>query len=138
MKFNPFLSCLALTIVLLLNGKESLASQPDFQNNPNKTNQQPEPKSKFKYHEASTLSGIMLQPNRRTGTFTLKFDQQLTEPGKLEVKNSAGKVFYSGILEASKAFISRTLDIGKLYPGLYLIEVKTADTTFWKQVRVRR
>ncbi len=138
MKFNPLIVSLALAFVLWLPGKESFASQPNFQNIQNKTNQQPEPKSKYKYHEASTLSGITLQSNRRTGTFTLKFDQQLTEPGKLEVKNSAGKVFYSGVLEASKALITRTLDIGKLYPGLYLIEVKTADTTFWKKVRVRR
>lgn len=136
MKFHSSIFCILFAFILGLPVKESFGAHPNKKYLKNLISQQPDPK--YKYHQASTLSGITLQPNRRTGTFTLKFDQQLTAPGKLEVKNSAGKVFYSGILEASKELITRTLDIGKLYPGLYLIEVKTAGTTFWKKVRVRR
>ncbi|MDB5263836.1 MAG: hypothetical protein JWQ14_3119 [Adhaeribacter sp.] len=39
--------------------------------------------SKYKYHEASTLSGIMVQENKKTGTFLLKFDQLLNQTGFL-------------------------------------------------------
>lgn len=106
-------------------GKQTLAKAPD------------DP-SKYKYYEASTLSGIDLKPNSKTGTFVLKFDQQLTESGTLVIKNTAGKVLYTNLIGAGQDTLSRTMDVGKLTPGIYSIEVKTSDTTFWKKVKISR
>ena len=93
---------------------------------------------KYKFHEASTLSGIVVQPNKNTGTFLLKFDQLLTETGILQVKNTAGKVLYASTLLPASERSTHTMDIGRLNPGVYSIEVKTAETTFWKKVRIRK
>jgi hypothetical protein len=92
---------------------------------------------KYKFDQASTLSGITLQPEKSSGTVLLKFDQLLTEPGTLLVKNSSGKVLYTNLLQPETERKTHTMNIGKLLPGLYSIEVKTAETTFWKKVRVR-
>ena len=102
----------------------------------NKTN--PDPRPKYNFHEATTLSGITLQPDKSTGNVTLRFDQPLNETGTLSVKNTAGKVLYSNLLQPEKERVTHTMNIGKLTPGLYSIEVKTAQTTFWKKIRVRR
>jgi hypothetical protein len=94
--------------------------------------------SKFKFDKASTLSGIELQPKKTTGTFLLTFDQHLTETGTLLVKNIAGKVLYTSLIIPDKTQPFHSMDIGKLTPGVYSIEVKTSDMTFWKKVRIRR
>jgi len=91
---------------------------------------------KYKFHEASSLSGIHLKSNKSTGTFILQLDQHLPEAGLLQIKNTAGKILYSNTLLPSKTPQAHTLDVGKLNPGLYAIEVKTSDATFWKKVRI--
>jgi len=103
----------------------------------NKTKQQQDD-PKYKYHEASTLSGIDLQANKKTRSFTLKFDQHLSETGILEVKNAANQVLFTRVLAANTGPLTRTYELGQLKPGLYSIEVKTPDTTFWKKVKISR
>jgi hypothetical protein len=112
----------------------------NFQNNEPGNNKKanPDPRPKYNFHEASSLSGITLQPDKNSGHLILRFDQQLNETGTLSVKNTAGKVLYSSLLQPEKVRTARTMNIGKLIPGLYSIEVKTAQTTFWKKIRVRK
>jgi hypothetical protein len=93
---------------------------------------------KYKFHEAATLSGIQVRPNKKTGTFLLTFDQLLTETGWLQVKNTAGKVLFSRTIQPARGGMAQILDIGRLNPGLYSIEVKTVATTFWKKIRIRK
>lgn len=93
---------------------------------------------KYKLHEAATLSGIQVKPNPKTGTYLLAFDQLLTETGWLQVKNTAGKVLFARSLQPARGGMAQILDIGRLSPGLYSIEVKTAATTFWKKIRIRK
>lgn len=138
MRVPQLFTCLSLTAAILFYAGESRAVQSDDGKGKAQRNQQPKASSRFKYYEAASLSGINLKPNKNTGTFILQFDQHLTEPGQLEVKNMAGKILYASILEANKESVTRTLDVGRLSPGIYSIEVKTPDTTFWKKVRIRK
>ena len=135
MKVPSFATGLFLTATLLIYTGKAYA----FQTVPkpktiNKTNQNP---PKYKYHEASSLSGIAVQHDRKSGTFILTFDQYLSELGVLHLKNNAGKIVYAKSLEPTKNLISHTMNVGRLNPGLYSIEVKTSDTTFWKKVRIK-
>ena len=143
MKVLSFFSCLGLaTGLLFYTGdaragqtvpvKEKITSRPAMNTDPVPAGQ------KYNFHEASSLSGIALRPDRSTGNILLLFDQRLTEPGTLLVKNTAGKVLYTNVLQPEKERRTHTMNIGKLTPGIYSIEVKTAETTFWKKVRVRK
>ena len=138
MKAPQLLTCLGLALAVVLHAGETRAFQgsgKDKEKNQQLAKKNDEPK--YKYYEASTLSGIDLQPNVKTGTFILKFDQQLTESGTLVIKNMAGKVLYTNLIGEGTDSLTRTMDVGKLRPGLYSIEVKTSDTTFWKKVRIK-
>jgi hypothetical protein len=130
MKVFPLLTCLSLALAVLLFPGVSRASHPKAKQ------QQDDPK--YKYDEASTLSGIDLKPDKKSKTFTLQFDQRLYETGILEIKNTANKVLFTRVLAANSEPLTRTYQVGALKPGLYSIEVKTADTTFWKKVRIRK
>lgn len=134
MKVAPLFTCLGLTLAVLLSAPESQAFQTPGKDKAKQ--QQDDPK--YKFHEASTLSGIDLQANKKTKTFTLKFDQHLSETGILEVKNAADKVLFTRVLAANTQPQTRAYELGPLKPGLYSIEVKTSDTTFWKKVRISR
>ncbi len=94
--------------------------------------------NKYKFYNAATLSGIDLKQDKNSGNFLLNFDQQLTETGTVSVKNSAGKVLFTNLLAPNTEHQTRTMDVGKLSAGIYAIEVKTSDTTFWKKVRIRK
>lgn len=85
-----------------------------------------------------TLSGINLFPNRQTGNFNLRFTQALKDTANLELKNASGKVLYAQALLPEEMPMAKPVDIGKLNNGIYLIEVKTDNTTYWKKVRVRK
>lgn len=130
MKSFPFITCLGLTLSGILYGVETLGY-------PAWTKQQPDD-PRYKFHEAATLSGIDLKANKKSSTFTLKFDQRLYEPGILEVKNAANQVLFTRALAANNEPLTRTFQLGRLKPGLYSIVVKTTDTTFWKKVRIRK
>ena len=134
MKTPQLLMLLGLSLPGLLYAGESQAFHASGKD---KTKQQQDD-PKYKYYEASSLSGIDLQANKKTKSFTLKFDQHLTETGILEVKNAANQVLFTRLLAANTQPLTRTYELGQLKPGLYSIEVKTPDTTFWKKVRISR
>lgn len=135
MKVPSFVIGLLLTASLLVYTSKAYALQTvPKPKTVNKTTQTP---PKYKYHEASSLSGIAVQHDRKSGTFILTFDQYLSELGVLHLKNNAGKIVYAKSLEPTKNIISHTMNVGRLNPGIYSIEVKTSDTTFWKKVRVK-
>ncbi|MBK0403861.1 T9SS type A sorting domain-containing protein [Adhaeribacter sp. BT258] len=85
-----------------------------------------------------TLSGINLFPNRQTGNFSLRFTQALKDTANMELKNNAGKVLYALALTPEEAPMAKPVDVGKLNAGIYLIEVKSANTVYWKKVRIRK
>lgn len=84
-----------------------------------------------------TLSGIHLNPTKK-GTFTLDFEQVLKEDARLEIKNKAGKIVYKKPVSIAKNEKAWHFDLGKLKPGLYQIEVKTSDTTYWTKFKIGR
>ena len=136
MKIPSLFTFFGLVVTLSLFAGNSFAYQAI--GGKNKTVQPKADNPKYKFHEASTLSGIEVQQNKKTGNFLLKFDQLLTETGFLQVKNTAGKVLYASTISPAPAKSSHSMDIGRLNPGLYYIEVKTSETTFWKKVRIRK
>ncbi|HSI90566.1 MAG TPA: T9SS type A sorting domain-containing protein [Adhaeribacter sp.] len=89
-------------------------------------------------HRVETLSGIFLYQDKKTGNFLLRFNQKLKDDASLELKNSSGKVFFSQALSSGESYAARPMQVGNLPSGIYLIEVKTPDTTFWKKVRIKR
>jgi hypothetical protein len=82
-----------------------------------------------------TLSGIFLNPTKK-GTFVLDFSQELKEDANLEVKNKAGKTVYRKPVSIAKNEKAWQFDLGKLRPDVYLVEVKTSDTTYWTKFKV--
>lgn len=134
MKASRLFSLSGLSLAILLYVGESQAFPLSGED---KTKQQQDD-PKYKYHEASSLSGIDLQANKKTKSFILKFDQHLSETGILEIKNAANKVLFTRVLAANPEPLTRTYELGQLKPGLYSIEVKTPDTTFWKKVKISR
>ena len=134
MKVPQLFTCIGFSLAVLLYAQDSQAFPAPGKHKAKQ--QQDDPK--YKYHEASTLSGIDLQADKKTKSFTLKFDQHLTETGILEVKNAADKVLFTRVLAANSQPLTRTYELGQLKPGLYSIAVKTSDTTFWKKVKISR
>lgn len=134
MKAPQLITCLGLALTLFLYAAESRAML-EFGKDKTKKNQD---NPKYKYHEASTLSGIALRADKKTKKFTLTFDQQLTETGILEIKNAADEILFTRVLAANSQPLTRTYEIGQLKPGIYSIEVKTSDTTFWKKVKISK
>lgn len=84
-----------------------------------------------------TLSGIFLNPTKK-GTFVLDFSQELKEDAKLEVKNKAGKTVYQKPVSIAKNQTAWKFDLGKLKPDVYLVEVKTSDTTYWTKFKISK
>ncbi len=82
-----------------------------------------------------TLSGIFLNPTKK-GTFVLDFSQELKEDAKLEIKNKAGKTVYQKPVSIAKNQKAWKFDLGKLRPDVYLVEVKTSDTTYWTKFKI--
>lgn len=85
-----------------------------------------------------SLSGINLFPDRKTGNFRIRFTQNLKDSANLELKNDAGQVLFAKALSASESYTGKPMEIGSLNAGIYLIEVKSANTTYWKKVRIRK
>ncbi|GHA55524.1 T9SS type A sorting domain-containing protein [Pontibacter akesuensis] len=84
-----------------------------------------------------TLSGINLSPTKK-GTFQLDFTQQLEENAVLNITNTAGKLVYQKPVSVEGNRNSWRYQLGKLKPDVYLIEVKTSDTTYWTKFRVSK
>ena len=85
-----------------------------------------------------SLSGINLFPDKKTGNFRLRFSKNLKDSANLELKNDAGQVLFAKALSASESYTGKPMEIGQLESGIYLIEVKSANTTYWKKVRIRK
>jgi hypothetical protein len=82
-----------------------------------------------------TVSGINIYPHERKNTFMLAFTQSmLKEKAMLTVSAENGDVVFSQVVEPGKGLKPKS--IGNLDEGIYLIEVKTSDTTFWKKIRI--
>jgi hypothetical protein len=85
-----------------------------------------------------SLSGINLFPDKKTGNFRLRFTQNLKDSANLELKNNAGEVLFAKALSASESYTGKPMELGNLDAGIYLIEVKSANKTYWKKVRIRK
>ena len=85
-----------------------------------------------------SLSSINLFPDKKTGNFRLRFTQNLKDSANLELKNNAGQILFAKALSASESYTGKPMEIGQLESGIYLIEVKSANTTYWKKVRIRK
>jgi hypothetical protein len=134
MKVPQLISGLVLTLALLLYAGES----PAFPSPGKDKAKQQQDDPTYKYYEASSLSGIDLQADKKTKAFILTFDQHLSGTGLLEIKNAAHKILFSRVLAPNTGPLTRHYEVGPLKPGIYSIEVKTTDTTFWKKVKISR
>ncbi|WP_192821995.1 hypothetical protein [Rufibacter sp. LB8] len=85
-----------------------------------------------------TLSGIDLFPKAKNNDeFLLSFQQNMTEAGVLEFTNASGKVLFSKPISVGDHTLAAPDTLGKLKPGIYMVEVKTPTTVYWKKMRVR-
>jgi hypothetical protein len=82
------------------------------------------------------LSGISVFPNNSTGTYTLHFSQELKEAASLKVTNAKKKIVYTNKLGPQPSNTITAFEVGKLYKGIYLVEVKTSNTTYWKELKI--
>lgn len=117
---------------LLLTGFSAAAQKSSTQLPPQEQAQLAPPDTLAKQE---TLSGIFLNPGNK-GTFVLDFEQELKEDANLEVKNKAGKTVYRKPLRIAKNQTAWSFNLGKLRPDVYLVEVKTSDTTYWTKFRI--
>ncbi|WP_255593701.1 hypothetical protein [Pontibacter sp. HSC-14F20] len=120
--------------VLLLAGYSAKAQENSTQLPPVEQKQLEEAKPDT-ITRMETLSGIFLNPTKK-GTFVLDFSQELNEDARLEVKNKAGKMVYQKPVSITKNQKAWKFDLGKLRPDVYLVEVKTSDTTYWTKFKV--
>ena len=85
-----------------------------------------------------TLSGIDLYEEKgKSKDFMLSFQQNLIEDGVLTVANSAGKVLFTKNLSAGDHTLAPPMNLGVLRNGVYLVEVKTGNTIYWKKLRIK-
>lgn len=119
---------------MLLAGFSATAQESSTQLPPVEQEQLESPESD-KLARMETLSGIFLNPTKK-GTFVLDFSQELKEDAKLEVKNTAGKTVYQKPVSIAKNQKAWKFDLGKLRPDVYLVEVKTSDTTYWTKFKI--
>lgn len=82
-----------------------------------------------------TVSGINIYPHERKKAFMLAFTETiLKEKARLTLSKENGDVIFSRVVEPGKGL--KPTSLGDLTEGIYMVEVKTADTTFWKKVRI--
>ncbi|MBA9076644.1 T9SS type A sorting domain-containing protein [Rufibacter quisquiliarum] len=85
-----------------------------------------------------TLSGLDLYPvQKNDDAFMLSFQQEMKEAGTLYFTNASGKVLFTKPIAAGDHTLAEPMSIGKLRAGIYLVEVKTPTTVYWKKVRVK-
>ncbi|MCC2547543.1 T9SS type A sorting domain-containing protein [Hymenobacter sp. BT175] len=83
-----------------------------------------------------TLSGIDVFPDPTTGTIMLSFTQQFTQPGTLVMTNSLNKPIYTTALDPQNN-TGQPVDLGRISPGVYMVEAKTGNYVYWKKVRIK-
>lgn len=84
-----------------------------------------------------TLSGINLLPAGK-GTFQLDFSQDLEENATLQITDASGKLVFQKPVSIANNKKAWRYNVGKLQPSVYLVEVKTSDTTYWTKFKVGR
>ncbi|MFD2515424.1 T9SS type A sorting domain-containing protein [Pontibacter locisalis] len=84
-----------------------------------------------------TLSGINLLPAGK-GTFQLDFSQNLEENATLQITDASGKLVFQKPVSIANNKKAWRYNVGKLQPSVYLVEVKTSDTTYWTKFKVGR
>lgn len=125
---------IALAATLLMAGYTASAQQNSTQLPPVEQELLQAPPTDSLSHR-ETLSGIFLNPTKK-GTFVLDFEQKLKEDANLEIKNKAGKTVYRKPVSIAKNQTAWKFDLGKLRPDVYLVEVKTSDTTYWTKFKI--
>ncbi|WP_324672852.1 hypothetical protein [Hymenobacter sp. GOD-10R] len=83
-----------------------------------------------------TLSGIDVYPDPSSQTIMLSFTQQFTQPGTLVMTNYKNAPVYTTALDP-KNNTGQPVDLGRIPAGTYLVEAKTGNYVYWKQVRVK-
>ncbi|WP_162052460.1 hypothetical protein [Pontibacter pamirensis] len=84
-----------------------------------------------------SLTGINLYHTGK-GTYQLDFSQHLKENAVLSIKNIAQKVVYQKPVSIKNNSSSWRYKLGKMKPGIYLVEVITSDTTYWTKFKIGR
>ncbi|MGV3540332.1 MAG: T9SS type A sorting domain-containing protein [Rufibacter sp.] len=85
-----------------------------------------------------TLSGLDLYPVKKNDdAFMLSFQQEMKEAGTLYFTNASGKVLFTKEIPVGDHSLAEPMNVGKLRAGIYLVEVKTPTTVYWKKVRVK-
>jgi hypothetical protein len=87
---------------------------------------------------AESLSGLDLIPNRRTGTFGIRINHRISQPATLRLIDTQTSRFIKTELLEPSAARTRAVQVGRLTPGEYKMEVVMTDTTYWKTVRVSK
>ncbi|WP_439883250.1 T9SS type A sorting domain-containing protein [Pontibacter sp. MBLB2868] len=84
---------------------------------------------------SESLSGINLLAGPK-GTFQLDFSQDLDENAMLQITDAAGKLVFNKPISIANNQNAWRYNVGKLKPSVYLVEVKTSDTTYWTKFKV--
>lgn len=86
-----------------------------------------------------TLSGIHLHRVKKSkGEYQLNFAQELKEDATLEITTKAGRKIYQKPISIADSKTVWSYNVGKLKPGIYNVQVKTSDTTYWTSFKVRK
>ncbi len=86
-----------------------------------------------------TLSGIHLQRVKKgKGDYQLNFQQELKENATLLITTKAGRKVYHKPINITDRKTAWSYNVGKLKPGIYNVQVKTSDTTYWTSFKIRK
>ncbi|MDX5347990.1 MAG: T9SS type A sorting domain-containing protein [Hymenobacteraceae bacterium] len=88
--------------------------------------------------EHDSLSGIELFQNSKDKAFYISYSKPVTESGELVVTDQAGKIIYNQELKPGSSHVAKSYKVGNLPGGIYTIEVKTANKTYWKKIKISR
>lgn len=87
---------------------------------------------------AESLSGLDLIPNRKTGTFGIRLNHRFSQPATLRLIDTRTSRILKTELLAPSAAPTRAVQVGRLLPGEYKMEVVLPDTVYWKTVRISK
>ncbi|MEQ9438762.1 MAG: T9SS type A sorting domain-containing protein [Cyclobacteriaceae bacterium] len=83
----------------------------------------------------ASVSPINAFPNPTQGRFTLNWDEAIAEPGILTITDYYGNVVQKDVVNFP---LSRQIDLGRRYPGMYMIKIVVGDQQFTQKVMVNR
>ena len=70
---------------------------------------------------------LFIYPNPFNSLLTLEYDALNSGAGTIQIFDMIGKLKYSENMELSSGANKRDLNVGKLAPGTYLLQLSTAD-----------